>query len=56
MLRYLINYLRECFCKHQFEYEEKIYSYDNFLSNGVLTKISATCKKCGYHKAYNKFV
>lgn len=57
-MRWIINYLRSCFCKHDWEKEEII--IDNYKDEwgGSKTnwpKVSATCKKCGYHKSYWKF-
>ena len=50
---WLINYFRECFCKHEFEYCEcKIYDE---LGYAIKVKVSLFCPKCGYHKNYAKF-
>lgn len=61
-MKWLINYLRECFCKHEFIYEEGNYKKfgDGFFfpRNEVVETnivVSVTCKKCGYHKKYCKF-
>lgn len=57
-MRWFINYLRQCFCNHEFEYEEKLittthYDFDNVKTRA--TVISALCKKCAYHKRMKKF-
>lgn len=55
-MRYLINYLRSCFCKHEFSYEEMYYrDRDGFGGWTKEARVSATCKKCGYHKSYWKY-
>lgn len=49
-------YLRQCFCKHQFEYAEAkatLNKGDDYSKEGI--KVSITCKKCGFHKSYWKF-
>ena len=55
-MRWLVNYLRQCFCKHELEFEEGRYCGTEF---GIVveenTVVSQTCKKCGYHKSYKKF-
>ncbi|OWK34662.1 hypothetical protein [Fimbriiglobus ruber] len=50
-MRWLVNYFRQCFCKHEFEREEG-YCKGNFQS-GV--RISLLCTKCGYHRSFWKF-
>jgi len=52
-MRYLINYLRQAFCKHDFEYHEKEGVTDY---KGVGTKVYMRCKKCGYHQNHWKFL
>lgn len=61
-MRNFIQYLRECFCKHEFEYEEGrcvirgdgwFVSDTEKVREGI--KVSVTCKKCSYHKKYWKF-
>ena len=54
--RNIVNYIRSCFCKHQWEYEEREYEYKRYnwrIKTGV--KVSATCKICGWHICYDKF-
>jgi hypothetical protein len=60
-MRWFINYIRQCFCKHEFEYDEKSYcntivdEYGNEILKQPNIRVSVTCKKCGYHKGYFKF-
>jgi hypothetical protein len=55
-MRRLINYFRESFCKHDFEREEGEAIVNTNMSKTSGTRISATCKKCGYHKSYWKYI
>lgn len=44
------------FCKHNFEYDEKMKS--RYIDNKLVeqgTMVSVCCKKCGYHFSYSKF-
>lgn len=56
-MRFIINYIRECFCNHDFKYDEEyceeLKYFQTIKTSG--TKVSKTCKKCGYHKSYWKF-
>jgi hypothetical protein len=52
MLRWFINYLRECFCKHDFNVEEMNVTLFGDLTN---VKVYMRCKKCGYHKKHKKW-
>jgi hypothetical protein len=56
-MRWLINYLRQCFCKHDFNIEEMAYVRIRYGGDEKIKNIvvSQTCKKCGYHKGYYKF-
>lgn len=40
-MKYIINYIRQCFCKHKFIIREE---------NPTIIKL---CEKCGYHKIIN---
>jgi len=55
-MRILINYFRECFCKHDFEREQCkiVENISDVRREGM--KVSATCKKCGFHKSYWKYL
>lgn len=59
---WLVNYLRQVFCKHEFKYEEKTYIVRPiYLLNGMVgekhtnTQVYQICMKCGYHKSYWKY-
>jgi hypothetical protein len=61
-MKWLIHYIRQCFCKHDFEKsegqgQESAWSYE--LDKSVITrsgtKVSLLCKKCGHHKSFWKF-
>ena len=49
---YFIKTLKFCLCKHDFEKEEADIIDDD---NKISIKVSLTCKKCGYHKSFDKF-
>lgn len=54
-MRTLFMYLRQCFCKHEWqvaEAEAEITKVD-YRKKGL--KVSIFCKKCGYHKSFWKF-
>lgn len=53
-MRHLVWYLRSVFCKHEWDYEEKFVKVIN--SGKQDYKVSATCKKCGWHRKYWKFI
>ena len=56
-MMHLIWYLRSAFCRHDWDYQEShMREYGNYSSltrEGI--KVSATCKKCGWHRKYWKF-
>jgi hypothetical protein len=56
-MRFLVNYIRQIFCKHDFEKEENYNCIERFgreiIQSG--TKVSLICKKCGYYKSFWKF-
>lgn len=50
-MRTLINYLRSCFCKHEFKYIDEVSVYkDNRTSKPHVIRQTYMCKKCGYVK------
>lgn len=54
-MKWIINYFRECFCKHDWlidEFEANASTMFGVEASG--TRISMICKKCGYHKGYWK--
>ena len=47
-MRTLINYLRSCFYKHEFEFIKEISVYeDNRASRPYTVRHTYMCKKCG---------
>ena len=56
-MRTLINYLRQAFCKHDWNVEEDVVSVTSYFEttkNG--TKVYMRCNKCGYHKNHWKYL
>lgn len=56
-MRWLVWYIKSCFCKHEFKFEEntvatKYFGYET-ISRNIM--ISVTCSKCAYHKSYLKY-
>ena len=55
-MRWLINYIRSCFCNHEWELLEKINIYD-YNHTGervdVGTRWIYRCEKCGYVNKVN---
>lgn len=50
-MRILINYLRSCFCKHEFELIKEVSVYENNrASRPVTIRHTYMCNKCGYVK------
>lgn len=51
-MRWLINYIRSCFCKHEWEliFEDNIYG-SSFKMPDNKIKVYR-CKKCGYSQKY----
>ena len=50
-MRTLINYLRSCFCKHDFELIKEILVYENDrASRPVGIRRTYMCNKCGHVK------
>ena len=60
-MRFLINYIRQCFCRHDFERSEYEYSDVERDINGLTKskrdgiKVSLICKKCSYYSSFWKF-
>ena len=55
-MRWLINYFRSCFCKHDWELLGKanmFYDEDDKMSIGM--KWTYRCKKCGWHKIIKNY-
>lgn len=55
-MRELINYIRSCFCKHDWELLRET---DIYLCSGdkmpMGHKWTYRCKKCGYFKVYKNY-
>lgn len=52
----IINYIKQLFCKHIFEFDETDYKSTNMLGGERTGKrVSVLCKKCTYHKSFWKF-
>lgn len=61
-MRWLIDYIRSCFCKHEWEklHETKVYSNTDYFGRTIEpvyigNKWTYRCKKCGYFKTYNDY-
>ena len=61
-MRWLINYIRSCFCKHEWELLSKTNVWDDtdYLGRHVEpyrigTQWFYRCKKCGHSKMYKDF-
>lgn len=52
-MRWLIQYIRSCFCKHEWAFEEEYVRAPYSGRSGPV--VSVTCEKCAYHKSYWKF-
>ena len=50
IMRWLINYIRSCFCKHDCE----LIHDGGYFGNSIHCKVYR-CKKCGYSKKYKSF-
>jgi hypothetical protein len=57
-MRHIINYFRQCFCKHEWSVEESYAEeiIDNDYVNKSGTKVYMRCTKCGYHTNHWKFL
>lgn len=52
-MRWIINYIRSCFCKHEWELLKQANvwdSCDSYARYPIGTKWVYMCKKCGWHK------
>lgn len=53
-MRFIINYIRQSFCKHDFE-KEDVATYSCFNDNRPYKIVThMICNKCGYHTKYKK--
>jgi hypothetical protein len=56
-MRGIIDYIRSCFCKHDWHIEEK-YATSNDYEGTILKqgdKVYMRCKTCGYNKTHWKY-
>lgn len=55
-MRKLIDYIRSCFCKHDWEliHESSVYNIE-FDKYPIGKKWTYKCKKCGYFKIYKDY-
>ena len=61
-MRRLIDYIRSCFCKHEWELLDEVEVYDNTNYYGRKVDIykigrrwTYRCKKCGYFKVHKNY-
>lgn len=54
-MKWIINYLKQCFCKHEFRFEERQSKRATWYGEREGLRVSRTCEKCGDHKSYWKF-
>ena len=53
-MRTLINYIRQCFCKHDLIREEGIGIVDR-KNEIVNRRVYVRCRKCSYHREFWKY-
>lgn len=52
----IVNYFRQLFCKHNFEYEEIwMEKTDSFGGKYIGEVVYRRCKKCGFESSRNKW-
>lgn len=55
-MRWLINYFRSCFCKHDWELLAKVnVFYEESDTIPIGGKWTYRCKKCGWHKIIRNY-
>lgn len=53
-MRWLINYIRSCFCNHDWELLSHVNVRENCI--GIIgEKCTYRCKKCGYVKTHKNY-
>lgn len=55
-MRFLINYFRQVFCKHEWIVEEKYVKKEGLWSTKNSERVYMRCKKCGYVTRHWKFI
>lgn len=54
-MRRLINYIRQCFCNHEWVIEEHPYrKMDGDVIIKTTSNVYMRCKKCCYHQKHHK--
>jgi len=54
-MRWLINYFRSCFCKHDWELLNKANMFGESTTMPIGMKWTYRCKKCGWHKIIKNY-
>ena len=55
-MRKLIDYIRSCFCKHEWELlSHDIAQYSKYTWETKQEKWAYRCKKCGYFKVHKNY-
>jgi len=55
-MRWLVNYIRQIFCKHEWLIEEKYCKlYGDFGLEKDGQKVYMRCNKCSYHRKHWKY-
>jgi hypothetical protein len=65
-MRWLIWYLKSCFCQHNWKLEEMEFTYTPYMYDDITHtvaygkestrfRVDMLCTKCGWHKAHLKF-
>ena len=56
-MRRLVNYIRSCFCQHDWELLQKSQVWDTYISTQypIGVKWVYRCKKCGWHKIIKNY-
>ena len=56
-MKEIINYLRQCLCKHDWDIKEKYMRTEKLTYDRNSERIYMRCKKCGYHpKHWEKII
>ena len=56
-MRVIIDYIRSCFCKHEYELIKQVQVFESCLDNRPMgTKWVYRCKKCLRHKIVKDYI
>lgn len=56
-MKAIINYIRSCFCKHEYELIKEVRVFESSFDNHpVGTKWVYRCKKCLHHKVVKDYI